>query len=496
MGNFSSIQITFDQKPILEKETAKLFEALDTLTKTELTKFKKYLNSPFFGSDEKLLKLYNRFLTANGTNTTQIQGKNLINNTLGINNPSQGRSILKLKLKKMIDFLFDFLAHSTLLKQKQLRKKLAARALKNRNNASLYFSVLDDCENLLQKEVLTIHQLAESWEIHHQYYFNNFSQKLNHEATELDEAIHSLEEFYFTTKLAYQYEVSNRKGIIAERVNREKKLPPKPTSNSLAQLYLGITALSGSEFAPVKYNAFKRLFLKKQRSLSQNDRIMFTKWLINYLYKAYEKGNHILIHELLDMMKMALTNGTYVAEEVLSDDSFLNIAITALLAKDFAYFDFFIQQFKDSLEVSVREKALNLALAFNYFHKGSFNETILQLKSAFASHQQEELKYSLRIKTLLVRCYLEQFLMDFQSEEELQKTLDNFRKFLGRHKKSISFKNQQTYLNFLSFTKILYQVKKKHELANTAKEDLLYQLNQTPLIIARPWLAAKIENLS
>ena len=349
-------------------------------------------------------------------------------------------------------------------------------------------------------------QLEELWWLFHQYYFHQDGQHLVDKAEYLKKADRQLNDFFLLTKFRYLCEFINRKFNATDEFSLDymevisKMLEEYQGDNPAIQIYGDFYRLiSEGGFDPQAYeNEVKEKLIKRLPTLAKADQLVFVKFLINQLNRAIGLGHLHLLREIHNWNLIALDRGLYTFENVLSDDEYLNVAITASTLGEGSFFDSFIESYKDKMNAEVREKAYQTAKAFRHFHKSEYTQATDILDTAFPTHSQDSYKYILRARSLSLRCQLCLYLEDFddQAGEKFPRDYQNFKSYLKYHEKNIAEKVRESYQNFMDISNDIFLAKKKeYSIRKATKNELLDKLKSMENVAVRIWLTTTIENL-
>lgn len=176
----------------------------------------------------------------------------------------------------------------------------------------------------------------------------------------------------------------------------------------------------------------------------------------------------------------------------MTDVTFTNVAVTGCLVKEFDFVKKFIAQNQHLIPKEFRENATVLSKAYWYFHQKKFNQAINQLEGVKFINQS----YTLRGKTLLIRCQYEFYLNNRTYHKSLIYGINAFKRMLYRYQETkISIQKAESYLNLLKVLSRLVNnsIRGKTGKSNTKeKEKLLESLNN---IVAKAWVQEKVEEL-
>lgn len=166
----------------------------------------------------------------------------------------------------------------------------------------------------------------------------------------------------------------------------------------------------------------------------------------------------------------------------LSEGVFKNIITSGLRVGEFAWTENFIQEYHPYLPSNIRENARIFNLANLYSHQKKHDKVIELLNNV----EYSDIVYTLGSKLILLRTY-------YESKETmaLDSLMDSFRIFIRRNKQ-MSKSLKREYINFLTFLSKLTAVgveRKKEMLA------LQKKVTEAQYVTSKKWLLEKINEL-
>lgn len=468
---------------------SKLVSLLQTFSKYELNRFRKYLESPFYNENQQLLQFYDMLVPPLKKRPNEeiidFPSKQEIWLTLFPKKPYQDVKYRRFS-SDLTKHAYSFLALKRFKKSPLVEKFFLLEAL---NDGALTKQYKRVSRTLLQQE-------AESGIRDTEYYYYQhliFDSKYQFKA---QQRVGFLEEFQLADQhLDYYYFLSKLKNYCAELGNKNfmpieqgiKVLPNLLTYletesfleiPSIKAYYLVAKMLGTSEgdtyFTKLKAFLFKEIVFSK-KDLNE----LFTH-LMNYCVVKINKGNADFYYQLFDLYKEALQKEVIIEKERLDFQHYKNIISIGLKVKEYEWVEQFIQDHTQYLSPDKRENALNHNLANVYFSQEKYAQVIEQLSTVtYKSHV-----YALGGKTILLKTYFE--LKEFQALDSL---IDSFRIYIRRNK-LISRAVQQQYLNMLRFVKKVARV-----LPNDKKgiKNIKEQVEKCKTLIAKKWILEKLE---
>jgi len=468
----------------------KLISILQTLSKVERNRFRKYLLSPYLNDQPDLLLLFDAAdKVLRDDPFTQIE-KQLLWQKLYPNKPYNDAQLRRL---------------SSDLNQ------MALRFLSDEARSQNPLSEALDLQRLLEKPELKKHLASVERNINHlldeasgqspEYYLARFQMHHNiftraaktivtsGYAEKLWSADVHLEYFYLTQKLKYY--VSWLLYSRSRTTEKEIVLPlglweslDKEPFNE-APLLVVYRHVIESLIEPEEEQHFKSLLESIEtygKDLSKSDLRECYQIAQNYCAIKINQGKREYYREAFEVFKKIIQKGVLLEGGILSEGIFKNIVTAGLGVGEFAWTENFIQDYATLLPSDIRENARTFNLASLHFHQKKYHQVIGLIRDV----EYSDVVYALSAKQILVRTYYE--LGELLALDSL---IDSFKIFLRRNK-LISKSQKREYLNFLNFVKNLTILRA----ADTRKiAKLRLRIETASSITPKKWLLEKIDAL-
>lgn len=472
-------------------QNTKLFQLLQTLSVYELNRFGKFLRSPYFNEDERLVKLF-EILTPHFKQQTHdsLEQKKIwqeIHTDKKFEQLKFARLFSDL-LKKLEEFLvIDKLKQNESRKHRNLLSHLTEKKLGKHypESAKLARKKLEATPHRDGDYYLQLFKL-ESAE-------NTFIETQNQRTTEknLLQTIEALDAFYLINKLNYLAAILHYKNFLS--LEGDVKLMSEVLEHLKKNKYEHIPAIAVhhrivlSLMEPEKEEHFKVLknLLLKNHTLFQKSaaRNMYA-FAINFCIRKINFGKLEYVKELFSLYQQMLKAELMTDEEgMISQFDYKNIVTVGLRTGDAKWTEKFIRDYKNNIPQTDRKNAYTFNLAKLYFYQKKFDKVLPLLQDVVYS----DIFYQLDSKTTLMKAYYE--LGDYLPLMSLK---ESFR-ILLRRKKIISEQNRINYMNFIRFTMKLYRadVKDKAKISSLKKS-----ISQAINIADKGWLQEKVNELS
>lgn len=468
---------------------SKLIQTLLHLNKPERNRFKKFLISPFFNSDENMVSIFDYIDEHISKNPNELPEKQVLWKKI-----FRGIPFDDIRLRKYFSDLFKlltkFLSFDLYQRDPIVQDLFLLEVINERKLISLTKSSVKSARIRLEANEFR----------HSQAFLQRYSlERNNYEIQNLEgdrnirsnieEINESLDVFYLSEKLRLfckEIELQNlakhtyKLTYVEEVLNMIKfkgyeNVPSIMLYSKLLNLYID----SANE---------ENYFLLRQ-SVSENNPLFPKKELaeiystiINYCSLQINKGNSKFLAQLFDFYKEVVSQDILLEDQSFSPYHFKNIVVIGLRLKEFNWIEKFINDYAPLLPENQRDNSLSFNLAQLYFYQKKYDLVIKTLQSV----EYDDYIYNLNSKTMLICTYY-----DTGETDALFFLFDSFRAFLNRNN-DIPEARKELYRNFVSFSKKLARLTPKDE---KAKQKLIFELEQTKNVASKNWILEKLAEL-
>lgn len=506
------IEVILYKKKIAEKEIMFLLQLFQHLKVDELKLLDQYLRSPYFVSNPRphlLFKQFRRTITQNkGGEKCRINGTSLLKKVFGKSETDEEKVIKKLsgELKFLGELISDFFIYQGIRDQPQQKAVIAVEVFKKRMDIELFKEAAAKFRRLLEDEPPSIMRLAGEWWLDHQLYYYQGSEKYEVDSRYFHSSNKNITRFHQLTSLRYFTENINRSNLLNEPIQIPEKyaglleLPEDELVAPVFQTYIALIRLLQCRDQMELHQSFRELVLQHQDQVSSEDLLVFIKGAQNAGNFALEKGVKGIEEYLFFWARLGVMTKVFVFNNLMSDGDFLNVALTAATCGQFEWQLEFMNEYRNALKEKNREKTYQLALAFYYFHQEDYQETIRTIDVHFPKNAQNDVIFTLRVKTLLVRSHLVHYLKETWDYEVYRDVVERLRKHIERLE-LLTDNRLEPYHNFIMVcNSIISYNRKRIDLRKIErqelKEKLLIDVNQLPQLTCRVWIRRLIEGLS
>ena len=471
---------------MINPDNNKLLSIINSFSKVELNRLSKFVNSPYFNSNNEITQLYKIILVL--TNKEFTIDKNKIWHLLYPKIKFNSLKFRKL-FSDLLKLIEQFLAQEIYDSNKVLKSNYLLRAIGNKELKKLYATSLTNAYRASEKV-----RYKES-----KYYYYQYQREKNiyelkksdldrSSGSNLKDIIDNLDYFYLAEKMRYLCEILNREDVISmeyeilfrdEIVDHLKRYGYEnvPLVSIYYQMYLTLKENDDNNYYKLISLLEKHIdILPKYEA-----REIYTS-VINYCIKKINQGNDSFLNEFL-LQNETLLERNIIADNELSPWRFKNIITAGLKFSKFEWVQNFIESYKHKIPEKYRVNAHNFSLAQLYFYQKEYQKLLPLLLQV----DYEDFTYSLNSKLFTVITYYE-----LGEDEAILSFIDSFKAYL-RRQKSISDKRKENYLNFLKYTKKL--VRNKVNRQQTVLLKIKSEIEEHGNTVSSEWLLEKIDQL-
>ncbi|MBC7775684.1 MAG: hypothetical protein H7246_09630 [Phycisphaerae bacterium] len=165
----------------------------------------------------------------------------------------------------------------------------------------------------------------------------------------------------------------------------------------------------------------------------------------NYCALKINQGKREYYRDMFDVFKKIIQKGILLEEGMLSEGIFKNIVTVGLGVGEFEWIEKFIEDYAMYLPAGTRENARTFNLAYLFFYQKRYSRVLELLQNV----EYNDVVYVLGSKIILIQTYYE-----LNEILTLDSLIDSFRIYLRRNK-VISKNLKREYINYLGFVKKL-----------------------------------------
>lgn len=471
---------------------SKTLALLQTLSKVELNRLRRFLRSPWFNDDEDVLRLFELLNSAlrRGDEAASAPDKA---ETWAALFPKKNYD--DAALRRLTSLLTQLTLRFLLEEQRQHDPIAEALAMQRVLEKPELKKHLAGVERQIQRSLEGAGgKSSEYYLAHFQMHWNRFSRSAKSVPTadfleKLYPANGFLDVFYVVQKLkVYMAWLMFRKVRVAEQ---EIGMPPGFWEHLDAPRYREVPLVAIYKNAarcveePGEEAHFEALLGDLDRygpELTKEDLRECYQIAQNYCALKINQGRAEYFQILFGVYKSIIRLDILLENNTLSEGVFKNMVTMGLNLGEYGWSEAFIRDYAGYLPSDIRENARTFNLATLYFHQKKHHAVIELLRNV----EYRDVVYALGSKMLLLRTYYE--LDELMAMDSL---MDSFRIYVRRNK-VISKDLKREYINFLNYLKKLTSLSVASPQAKSAFKQKV-SASKNPTI--KKWLLEKIEEL-
>ena len=467
-------------------QESKLIILLKSLSSEEFRWFYKFIRSPYYNANKHLVSLYEllrKFYP--DFEHPKLTYQSIFSNLF----PSEDFDVQRLRLlfHRLANLVESFIVAEHIKTDAFLNKKLLTRSLVRMNTYDLFQKktreLLDELEASSFRDE---HYFQNKEQVNLQFYAHPATNRQEKGTEYLTNAMESLDTYFVLSKVKLACAMGSRTQTLAEQSNikyLDIALEHKEWSNILISIYTKILQLQDAEQDMTVFQNVRTLYISNLEKIGPEDKRTILQLLLNFTTRLINKGESRFINYSLELYKIGLEHDCLIINNELSEMTFNNIVSLGTVSREFKWTKSFIEKYGNHLDDKVRTDAITYSRAILYFKQNEYERTIhLLLNHSFSKPLQ-----IINAKTILIRTYVELFLINDSYYDLSIAQINTFEKYI-RNNKVLSEQAVEGYLGFVRFTKKMLNL-------NLQNKDLVKfkaKVESSKNLILKNWLLEKL----
>lgn len=476
---------------------SKIFKALQYLDTSDLNRFGKFVESPYFNINERIIsffKILEPYLKAK----KEIElDKYAVWKKIFSDKEFDDKYFRKIN-SDLIKLFEEFIYYEKYNEDHPTKASNLMAGITKRGIFNMFNSALSSAENLQQ------HNLNRDADYYYQRYnierqkfnfsteFEKKSKKqIKHNWLNLKEISDNLDIFYLSEKLKLYttlMSIQNVKKVdidlrFSENIVRFIKRTDYKQYPALTIYYQIYLTLKESDNVSHFYE-LKNLINENINYFPLEESKDIYEAALNYCIVKINSGLRNFNSDLLVIYKEMISKGFFEKEGSLDPTKFRNIVISALRVDDFKWIEWFIESYIDKIEEKFRENALTFNLARLYYYKKDYDKVKKYLRNV----EFADIFYELRTKSMLIATYY-----DTEDFEPLYSLLDSFSVFLNRNSKTIPEQKILLHKKLIKFVRKLMTINRNDKAAIAKLRSQIQEAGDLP---DKEWLLDRLGELN
>ena len=465
---------------------SKLIESFYSLDKKDFRDLHKFVRSPFFNQQEKVIRFYD-LLYEQLVHIQMIPQKEKLFKKLY---PGEIYDDIKIRLlmSSLNKIIEQYFMYKAFFKDDIKAKTKLTEAYRQRKLFKHFSKSVGEVKSLQERNPFrNAEYFDDQYQIQlEEYQFlsaNKRTEKLN-----LQEISDTIDITYLATKLRQTCFLLSHQRVY--KADYDFGLLPDVINYIENRGFLSIPAISiyyycyNSLINPEQvqyFIKFKELLFEHSNKFPVSEVRDLHILAINYCIKRLNEGISEYVQEGFELYKKGLENGYLIENKLISRFTYNNIVAMALMMHEYDWTDHFMLEYKNLLEKKYQESTYNFNKARLEYNRKNYDVALKLLKKS----DFKDLLNNLISKILLLKIYYE-----LEEFDLLESHLDSLLTFI-RRKKVMGY-HKENYLNIVHFTKKLlttnfYNAKEK--------EGLKQIIEKEEVLTERKWLLKQLEKL-
>lgn len=481
------------------KKEKKFYRLLESLNQWELTRFRKFVRSPYHNTDEKLHRLLDLIVPAKRFHMDGIPGEEQLHAALF---PDKAYDYFRINnlISYLNRLLKSFLVIESVQQDKALSERKLMREATERNLEALYREV-DLSAHKRSRE----HAVEDESSFFHRFQLeelrDHFTVRRGRKTGEahLIEKLRYLDLHYVSSMLRNLCALVNRSNILRFEAGLEEHLHfiesvgsqlsrYEDTPYIVIYFHILMSLLRGEDES--HYRKIVALARKHGADLPASERGDIYRYAQNYCIKQLNLGNQPYQRELFDLYRESLAEGLLTSGDNMFLGDFKNIVSLGIRLREHKWTENFMEAYHTLLPADVREDVLAYNRAALYYATGDYSSALRILTTA----NFDDIFYQLGMRSLTLKIYFER--NDF---EALDAALHAFEVYLRRNKK-VSGYQVRVNRNLIKYVRQLARLKsrmagRRDKAARTELASLKARMRDQREIANLQWLMEQVDLL-
>lgn len=479
-------------------KNSKIITLLGRLSTRERSRFREYVDSPYFNKHKVVRQLAAYILDAAPDFEAELVQKERIFEHLF---PKQAydETPIYTYTSNLLDLLNDFIAQQELENKPILKKLYNLRGLQKLEQPKQFKQATKQHLLLQKKYAFPDNELFfQQYLFYEELNLNFLKQPKRQYDSNLQAKNNALDLFYLETKLKTACDMWSRNAVIQanyecwgiEQVLKqiEGRWDYYQGYPSIVLHYQILQMLQHNNLD--YYQQLKSSLQLYLNSFSKPALQAMYDYAINFCIRQLNTGNQVFYREFFDLHRILLEEEILIQNGHISEWDYTNIATVGIKLQEFEWVEQFIQNYKKWVTKEIRENAFVYNLAYLYYSSGRYQDTLSLLHELSFSDPT----YYLRTKIIQLKSYY--------ALEELDASLSlisALRSFLNRNKDLPAYMKKSNF-NMAKMAKKLIRLELDKEFLSPKKRIAKHKQYQEELqkiepIINLDWLQAILDKI-
>lgn len=470
----------------------KILRLLGRLNPIEFKGFFRFLQSPFFNTNPKIILFYEQLKKYYPTFDSPKLERAKLFKKLFPNRKYNYQQLANL-ITELTRLAENYLIQLDLKGNKSLKEQLLVQSYGKRDLFDLFEKKTFEFLKTIEEDEVSP-QNKKGYLLLKSYYFHPENHQLSKNEEIIKQLMQFLDYYYWEEKLILASEIKNRAAFL----NTNPPIPllleikaiieEKKDNHRLYFYYLLLEMVESKE--KKHYNKLKFYFEENHKRITFDLKLIVFRSLTNYCTGQINLGNEAFYTEQFDCYKFGLKNNFILNENIISSPTFLNICYCGVILEQKNWVLNFIENYKSYLNPTVKEEILTVTYAsIANFEKQ--HDKVIDILTNFKSENQVRV---FMVKKLIIRTYFELFIEDRSYYEIFLSACLSFEKQLYRNQLKNALRIESN-LNFIHLLKKTAKIISEGQFNAERKQVLIEEVTHKEQLILRYWFIKRLKEL-
>lgn len=471
-----------------------LIETIKTFSKRDIKEFGMFIQSPFFNTNQSVVKLYDQIRKIYPDFEDKLTDKKILFEG-AFGKLKYNDSFLRMTVFRLLELAKEYMIYRNLQRNNFLKESLLLDEMNIRELNSLLKKAIKELDKKIKNQKAK--EADAYFAMYRMEYFKNDVKARDTKMitykdildTDLMLEQKNLNIYFFISSLKFfQYFLNQKEFVvnaggypdfmnsILEYLKLNREYLNVPVLNVYYNLVLMLITKDDSYFFDLK-----KILFEDNGELGYADKYNLITVLRNYGSRKFSEGSAEFNDNVFDILKFSIAKGILTSSpdsKYINENRFTHIAWTGIKANDFDWTEAFIKKYMNKIEPDKRQYIFAFNEARLEFEKGNYTQALEQLGK---SGPIKNVFYKTNVKQLTLMIYYE--LHWFVPAADL---LDAFRHFI-RTDKLLPELYKTQYVLFLNFYNRLLKINDSLENNSFELRQLISELKET----SQSWLIKK-----
>jgi hypothetical protein len=377
-----------------------LIETFKTFNKQELKDFSLFIQSPFFNTNQSVVKLFGQIrILYPEFDEINLEKKFLFGKAFG--KIKYNDSFMRMTVFRLMELTKDFLIHSNLQRNNFTKETLLLDEFNIRELKNLMLKSISELDKKIDKQKA---KDADSFYAKYklEYYKNEIKSRDTKMITYKDTLGEdmmleqkSLNTFFFMNSLKFFQYFLNQKNFVVNaggypdfinnileylKLNEDYlKVPALNIYYNMILMLLTDSENNNYDNNDKFFYELKRILFEDKDDLSFIEKFNLIADLRNYAQKKFDRGNITFRDSMIDIIKFSIDKNILTTQEggkYISEIRFMNIVWTGIQLKEYDWLEELIKKIIDRIDPGKRNYVLAYSNAAINFDKGNFSKSL------------------------------------------------------------------------------------------------------------------------